>query len=192
MNSYIYLYGDIDVDERLEYLNNEYLSAFDKNDVNIDAEVTFQKAFDAPKYETREYAITDDEPEEDNTYLSYNVVIGTSTDPVSYLALQILDYALIMAPGAPLKQALIDAGIGTDVYSVLETSVYQPVYSIITKNANESDRDRFVSVVKTRFLILLRTVLAREWLRQESTITNSNTEKLILDHIQRDLCIISQ
>ena len=111
VNSYIYLYGDIDVDERLEYLNNEYLSAFDKNDVNIDAEVTFQKAFDAPKYETREYAITDDEPEEDNTYLSYNVVIGTSTDPVSYLALQILDYALIMAPGAPLKQALIDAGI---------------------------------------------------------------------------------
>ena len=148
VNSYIYLYGDIDVDERLEYLNNEYLSAFDKNDVNIDAEVTFQKAFDAPKYETREYAITDDEPEEDNTYLSYNVVIGTSTDPVSYLALQILDYALIMAPGAPLKQALIDAGIGTDVYSVLETSVYQPVYSIITKNANESDRDSFVSVVE--------------------------------------------
>ena len=42
VNSYIYLYGDIDVDERLEYLNNEYLSAFDKNDVNIDAEVTFQ------------------------------------------------------------------------------------------------------------------------------------------------------
>ena len=69
VNSYIYLYGDIDVDERLEYLDNEYLSAFDKNDVNIDAEVTFQKAFDAPKYETREYAITDDEPEEDNTYL---------------------------------------------------------------------------------------------------------------------------
>ena len=148
VNSYIYLYGDIDVDERLEYLDKEYLSAFDKNDVNIDAEVTFQKAFDAPKYETREYAITDDEPEEDNTYLSYNVVIGTSTDPVSYLALQILDYALIMAPGAPLKQALIDAGIGTDVYSVLETSVYQPVYSIITKNANESDRDRFIKVVE--------------------------------------------
>ena len=87
----------------LEYLNNEYLSAFDKNDVNIDAEVTFQKAFDAPKYETREYAITDDEPEEDNTYLSYNVVIGTSTDPVSYLALQILDYALIMAPADTQK-----------------------------------------------------------------------------------------
>ena len=47
-------------------------------------------------------------------------------------------------------------------------------------------------LLKTRFLILLRTVLAIEWLRQESTITNSNTEKLILDHIQRDLCIISQ
>lgn len=165
VNSYIYLYGDIDVDERLEYLNNEYLSAFDKNDVNIDAEVTFQKAFDAPKYETREYAITDDEPEEDNTYLSYNVVIGTSTDPVSYLALQILDYALIMAPGAPLKQALIDAGIGTDVYSVLETSVYQPVYSIITKNANESDRDRFVSVVEDTLSDIVKNGLSKRMVK---------------------------
>ena len=165
VNSYIYLYGDIDVDERLEYLDNEYLSAFDKNDVNIDAEVTFQKAFDAPKYETREYAITDDEPEEDNTYLSYNVVIGTSTDPVSYLALQILDYALIMAPGAPLKQALIDAGIGTDVYSVLETSVYQPVYSIITKNANESDRDRFIKVVEDTLSDIVKNGLSKRMVK---------------------------
>ena len=165
VNSYIYLYGDIDVNERLEYLDKEYLSAFDKNDVNIDAEITFQKAFDAPKYETREYAITDDEPEEDNTYLSYNVVIGTSTDPVSYLALQILDYALIMAPGAPLKQALIDAGIGTDVYSVLETSVYQPVYSIITKNANESDRDRFIKVVEDTLSDIVKNGLSKRMVK---------------------------
>ena len=38
-----------------------------------------------------------------------------------------------MAPGAPLKQALIDAGIGTDVYSVLETSVYQRCIQLLLR-----------------------------------------------------------
>ena len=148
VNSYIYLYGDIDVDERLEYLNNEYLSAFDKNDVNIDAEVTFQKAFDAPKYETREYAITDDEPEEDNTYLSYNKVIGTSLDEKLYLAFQILDYALLSAPGAPLKKALLDAGIGKDVMGGYESGILQPYFSVIAKDANKEQKGEFLAIVK--------------------------------------------
>lgn len=147
-NSYIYMYGDMDVDERLKYLDEEYLSDFDAADVDIHADIPLQKAFDKPVYETKPYAITDDEPLEDNTYLSYNVVTGTSVDAKLYLAMQILDYALVMTPGAPLKQALIDAGISTDVYSSFETSLYQPVYSIIAKNANEKDRDTFVKIIE--------------------------------------------
>lgn len=147
-NSYIYMYGDMDVNERLKYLDEEYLSAFNADDVNIHANIPLQKAFDKPVYDTRSYAVTEDESLENNTYLSYNVVAGTSVDAKLYLALQILDYALVMAPGAPLKQALIDAGISTDVYSSLETSIYQPVYSIIAKNADLKDQDIFVDTVE--------------------------------------------
>ena len=147
-NSYIYMYGDMDVCERLKYLDEEYLSDFSADDVKIHADIPIQKPFDKPVYETRAYAITKDESLENNTYLSYNVVAGTSVDAKLYLALQILDYALVMTPGAPLKQALIDTGISTDVYSSLETSVSQPVYSIIAKNANEKDRDVFVKTIE--------------------------------------------
>ena len=52
-----------------------------------------------------------------------------------------------MTPGAPVKQALLDAGISTDVYSSYETSLYQPVYSIVAKNSNSKEQDRFVSVI---------------------------------------------
>ena len=145
---YYIMYGDMDVDERLKYLDEEYLSDFDAADVDIHADIPLQKAFDKPVYETKPYAITDDEPLEDNTYLSYNVVTGTSVDAKLYLAMQILDYALVMTPGAPLKQALIDAGISTDVYSSFETSLYQPVYSIVAKNANEKDKDAFVKIIE--------------------------------------------
>ena len=146
-NSYIYIYGDMDVNERLEYLDREYLSDFDVSDVDIHANIERQAAFDKPVYETKPYAITEDESLEDNTYLSYNAVIGTSVDAKLYLAFQILDYALVMTPGAPVKQALLDAGISTDVYSSYETSLYQPVYSIVAKNSNSKEQGRFVSVI---------------------------------------------
>ena len=37
-----------------------------------------------------------------------------------YQAFDVLDYALVSSPGAPVKQALIDAGIGDDVYGSYE------------------------------------------------------------------------
>lgn len=147
VNSYIYIYGDFDINERLDYLAKEYLDNFDKADVNINTDIAYQKGFDKPLDLVREYAIADDESEENNTYFSYNTVVGTSTDDKLYLAMDILDYALVLAPGAPLKQALIDAGIGTDIYSDFESSIYQPIYSIVAKNANADKKDEFVKVV---------------------------------------------
>ena len=52
------------------------------------------------------YSVASEEPLEDNTFLSYNKVIGTSLDKELYVAFEILDYALLSAPGAPLKKAL--------------------------------------------------------------------------------------
>lgn len=147
VNSYIYIYGDFDINERLDYLAKEYLDNFDKADVNINTDIALQKPFDKPLDLVKDYAIADDDSEENNSYLSYNTVVGTSTDAKLYLAMDILDYALVLAPGAPLKQALIDAGIGTDIYSDYESSVYQPIYSIVAKNANADKKDEFVKIV---------------------------------------------
>lgn len=148
INSYIYLYGDMDVQERLDYLDEQYLKDFDKESVQIDAEIAVQKPFSELKKEIHEYAVTEDEPLENNAYLSYNKVVGTTLDRKLYLAMQILDYVLVMAPGAKLKQALIDKGIGTDIYSSFESSVFQPVYSIIAKNADEAKCQEFVDTIQ--------------------------------------------
>ena len=58
-------------------------------------------------------------PWTDNTYLSYNAAVGTSLDSRLANAFAVLEYALLEAPGAPLKQALLDAGIGKDNYEFL-------------------------------------------------------------------------
>ncbi len=146
-NSYIYLYGDFDVQERLDYLDEEYLAEFDAKDAKIEADIKMQQGFSKPVDVVKEYAITEDEPLEDNAYLSLNKVVGTSLDAKLYLAMQILDYVLIMAPGAKLKQALIDKNIGTDIYSSVESSMYQPIYSIIAKNTDVSKKQEFLDTI---------------------------------------------
>lgn len=145
-NSYIYLYGDMDMEEKLEWLDREYLSQFDVQ--QIDSVIKEQAPFDEVKEIEMEYSIASDESEEDNTYLSYNKVIGTSLDRELYLAFQILDYALLSAPGAPLKKALVDAGIGKDIMGSYDNGIYQPIFSIIAKNANMEQKEEFVSVVE--------------------------------------------
>lgn len=104
-NSYIYLYGNMDMVEKLEYLDQAYLSHFDR--FSVDSEVAFQKPFVKCVEAGKFYPITENEPEEDNTYLTYNMVVGDSLDREQYIAFQILDYALCSAPGAPLKLSLI-------------------------------------------------------------------------------------
>lgn len=147
-NSYIYLYGDMDVQERLDYLDREYLADFNADDVDIDSKLALEKPFEKMTDVKHYYAVTDDEPLEDNTYLAYNKVIGKATDAKLGLVMDILDYVLIMAPGAKLKQALIDKGIGADVYSNSEASVLQPVYSVIVKNSDESKKQLFLDTIR--------------------------------------------
>ncbi len=145
-NSYIYLYGDMDMEERLDWLDREYLSFFDAKEV--DSRIRFQEPFEEVKEHTFSYSIASDEPEEENTYLSYNKVIGTSLDRELYLAFQILDYALLSAPGAPLKKALTDAGIGKDIMGSYDNGIYQPIFSVIAKNAEESQKEEFVELIE--------------------------------------------
>ncbi len=145
-NSYIYLYGDMDMEEKLTWLDREYLSAFERQDIN--SAIAKQEAFDEMKDVEQYYSITSNEPEEDNTYLSYSKVIGTSLEKELYLAFEVLDYALLSAPGAPLKKALTDAEIGKDVMGSYDNGIYQPIFSVIAKNANVEQKQAFVSVIE--------------------------------------------
>lgn len=146
-NSYIYLYGDMDMEEKLIFLDKEYLSKYDA--MNIDSEIKLQAPFEKPVEVYKKYSITNEETEEDNTYLSYNYSIGTALDRKLYLAFQILEYALIAAPGAPLKKALLDAKIGKDIMGSYDNGVYQPMFSIIAKNSNTSSKEEFLKIIQT-------------------------------------------
>ena len=162
-NSYIYLYGDMDMEEKLRWLDEKYLSDFENEPV--DSEIHLQKPFTEMKEVVQEYSIASEESEEDNTYLSYNKVIGTTLDEKLYLAFEILDYALLSAPGAPLKKALLDAGVGKDISGSYDNGVYQPIFSVISKNANVEQKEEFVRVIEDTLKDIVKNGINKKALR---------------------------
>ena len=147
-NSYIYLYGDMDMAEKLAWMDREYLCHYDRKDCHADSAIARQEAFDHPVEREASYSVTEEEGVTDRTYLSVNTVIGTELDPELDMAFSILEYTLLSVPGAPLKQALIDAGIGQDILGGYESGIRQSYFSVIAKNANREQKGEFLSVVK--------------------------------------------
>ena len=145
-NSYIFLYGDCDMKERLEWLDKEYLSSYDA--IEVDSNIEPQTSFEEVKEIVGKYPIASDESEEDNTYLAYSKVICDVHEKTIRQAFAVLDYVLISAPGAPVRQALIDAGIGQDVYGSFDDEILQTTFHICAKNANACDKERFVEIIE--------------------------------------------
>lgn len=145
-NSFIYLYGNIDMAEKLNWLDEMYLSEFEY--LEIDSTIKEQRPFETVKEVEMKYSISSSESEEDNTYLSYNKVVGNCLDRELYYAFEILDYALLSAPGAPLKKALVDAGIGKDIMGSYDNGIYQPIFSVVAKNANADQKEAFVTLIE--------------------------------------------
>ncbi|MDP8239837.1 MAG: insulinase family protein [Candidatus Hatepunaea meridiana] len=143
-NSYIFLYGNGKLEEHLKFINSEYLRHFDR--IEIDSSIREQKPFAAPREVVVEYPISPNEVENDKTYLALNFVVGHSSDPLIHLAFGILKHLLLDTPAAPLKKAMIDAGIGKDVYGKFD-NIMQPTFSIIVKKSSLELKEKFKDVV---------------------------------------------
>ena len=169
-NSYIFIYGDMDVEERLNWIDADYLSQFDVQPV--DSTIQMQDGAKVSKEYVKEYSIGSDEDEKDNTYLAYNTVVGSAFDLEECMALPILSAVLIDKPGAPVKQALLDAGIGKDVFCYWENECLQPFFAIVSKNANPEQKDAFVQVIREAL-----EKLVKEGLNKKSLLAAINNRE---------------
>lgn len=162
-NSYIYLYGNMDMEERLAYIDREYLSQYEA--LAVDSVLSTEPPFEKRVLVEKEYPIMESESEAGNTYLSYNVSLGETPERRVSVGFQALADAVVGAPGAPVRRALLDAGIGTDINDFYETDVKQPYYSIVAKNADESQRDEFVRIIEETLEGLVRDGVDKTALR---------------------------
>ena len=143
-NSYIFLYGDMNIEEQLAFLNDEYLSHFDA--IEVHTEVALQAPFTEGKVVSYPYSVGSEEPTDNRTLHSFAYVLPDVT-PEHSLAFEVLTHALLTSPAAPLKQALVKAGIGSDISGYYLDSIRQPMWTVQATGSNldkQADLQRIV------------------------------------------------
>ena len=152
-NSYIYLYGDMDMEEKLLWIDSRYLNAYER--AEIDSAILPEPAFEQPVFVEKSYPVTDSEETEGKAFLSENFVIPEVEDSLTDLAWEVIDFVLLSAPGAPLKEELIRRGFGEEVYGGYSGGIRQPYFSVIAKNCGREKLEEFRACVRE---ILEKTV----------------------------------
>ncbi|MBE6618007.1 MAG: insulinase family protein [Ruminococcaceae bacterium] len=147
VNSYIFVYGNCDMDERLAWMDENYLSKFDKIDFSV--EIAKQPHFGTkePKKVIEYYSVGENDETEGKAYLAFSTLAGSNSNAFECRANNILSTVLINSDSAPVKEALIAAGIGEDIYGGFEDHMIEDAFMVIAKNAKAEDIDRFYEVV---------------------------------------------
>ena len=162
-NSYIYLYGDMDMADYLNWMDEEYLKDFEE--LAVDSSIQYQKPFEKVKYSVREYPLGEEEDEADKTIYSYVVTAGGALDRQDYYAMKVLDYALISMPGAPLKKALVDAGIGKNVTGGFSSGSLQNSFSVTAKEAGAGKQEKFREIIESTLEDIVKSGIDRNSLK---------------------------
>jgi presequence protease len=143
-NSYIFLYGNADLNKELEFIDKEYLANFNKSEVKVN--IPLEKPFPAMKEVVAQYPLTEGSKTENQTYLTLSFVAGLNTDRELAMALNILSDVLVNQEAAPIRLALQKAGIGQEVGASVD-EIQQNVFQIFVQNANAGDKEKFKEIV---------------------------------------------
>lgn len=146
-NSYICLYGNMEVEERLQFLDENYLKNFPA--ITVHSEIPLQKPFTQMKDLSKEYAVAKDADCTEKTYYAYAAAMDITLDQETCRAFELLSYVLVEMPGASLKQALLDAGIGSDIYVDFCDILRQSYFAIFTKNAKKGQKQEFYQIIRS-------------------------------------------
>lgn len=118
-NSWIYLYGDLDLNECLDVIHEKALSKFTRTAV-VDCveKIPFRRQ---PSAIFAKYAIPENQAVENNTYIGRAWYVGDLVDAVSSLSAELLYLALLGTDASPLRLALRSSGLGQDVHEYLDS-----------------------------------------------------------------------
>ncbi|MCQ2506599.1 MAG: insulinase family protein [Lachnospiraceae bacterium] len=159
-NSFIVLYGDLDYEKVMDYMDVNFLSKFDKIDVAVDWNKHFQPSFGCVREKVKVYPATAEQVEKGGTYLAYSFVLKR-TNLLEILAMKILGELMFSVPGAPIREALTKAGIGSEYSGQVETSMLQPSFSIVAIDAKKGQKDDFLRIIKEEVEKLVKNGISK-------------------------------
>ena len=145
-NSFIYLYGDMDIEATLAYLDEEYLCHFAKTGL-VHSEIPLQESLLRTAEVEAYYPVDANEDTKGKTYHELSIVTGKATDTLTSMSLRLLECVLLESESSPLRRALVEAGVGQNISGSYVGSLQQPIFSIRAAGSEPKQRDRFISVI---------------------------------------------
>jgi len=144
-NCRIFLYGNVDTERQLAYLDERFLSRFDARP--IDTEIPLQPPIDEPKRVEVPYPLA--EGADSATSIVVNWLTVPVTDGAAALAMELLSELLLGNDGAPLAMALRDSGLGEDLSPQcgLDTSFRQILFSAGLRGAHRGDEAKVEGLI---------------------------------------------
>ena len=112
-NARIMLYGDVSLSDNLAFLE-QVLAPFDR--VSVDSAIPDEPLWSAPRSVELVYPVGSADSVDGKTFVTVGWRVNEATDPVATLLLDVLGSALVATAAGPLRRALIDSGLGKDIF----------------------------------------------------------------------------
>ncbi|OYW69336.1 MAG: peptidase M16, partial [Aerococcus viridans] len=118
-----------------------------------DGHIEYQAFYDADERKTAE----------DDSYLTYMTHVGASTDLTNNYVANILSDALIESEAAPIRKALIEAGLAEEVEAIGSDGYYLD-FGLVLKQFNPANKDKALAVIKETLTDLVANGINRDLL----------------------------
>lgn len=159
-NSYIYISGNLDMEEALETIDRDFLSKFDYLDV--DSEIILPPARTKREEFHFEYAAAKEEKNKDYLAIGYN--LGRYDNKIDAFMASFMSELLIDSEAAPVKEALLEKGLGEDVYSITQEGLVLD-FNIFSKYTSRDRKDEFVETIEDTLRDLVENGIDKDLLR---------------------------
>lgn len=167
-NSVIFLDGNIDHDVTLKILDEEFLSAYDVQNISFDIPMQGPTGHNTVH---SSYPVSRDNDISHATHYAYGYMIGSFDEVTKITACSLLDKYLAGDHDAPLMKAIIEKGLGMDVEVNTVDGIQQPYTTVCIRNAEEGKESEISSVCREVFENLSENGIDRE--RMNGLINNA-------------------
>ena len=145
-NSRIFFYGDGETLEYLDFLDNKYLADFES--IQIESAVSTQRRFSKPKRKVIFYPVSKDESLDKKTFVVVGFKLDKSTNHEHCLAFNILSYLLLGTSASPLRKALLDSELGSEVIGGgFDDNRFETTFAVGLKGTEDDYENKILELI---------------------------------------------
>ncbi|QRG86719.1 insulinase family protein [Bulleidia sp. zg-1006] len=144
-NARVILDGDVDIEATLKFIDEEYFSHYEKGQSFT---IENQEILPA-RTSTIEIELAPEESVENRSYISFGKILGNFNELKKRMAMSIVHSILVGTNEAPLKKAILEAGLAQDVDYALEAELQQPFSILMMVNTEEVNLEKIKEVIRS-------------------------------------------